>query len=340
MTATMATGDNGAGAAPRARWPELIADHRSDGLTEASSTSGSTSSTSGDRQIAHAADAAVYVVTADKAPRRGHARGEADDAEAGGAEARPTEARRGHARHPKRPEQAKTPQTKQGTDGAATSRARAPNRTSRTSRARSTGSRRSTSRTCRRSMVDGVDGPATKKRLRRVKYYLGYRGAEQRSASFTPELLKHMDHPRSPRHAESGEALPRAARRRKQHKLAQGARPASPAGVPAQSRRIVKPVARQRWMKPLPGLGAGTRLAGHAQQRVSHSGVLGASPRAWAAECASAAAPTARMESSRGRSRSASSCPWSGSGHVNAYSRRSSDYLLIYRTGSLLEHRQ
>ncbi len=93
-------------------------------------------------------------------------------------------------------------------------------------------------------MVDGVEGPATKKRLRRVKYYLGYRGAEQRSASYTPELLQHMGHPRSPRHANPAKLARALSRRRKQHKLAAAA--AAPAAGVATFDG--KPVAA--WMKP------------------------------------------------------------------------------------------
>ena len=93
-------------------------------------------------------------------------------------------------------------------------------------------------------MVDGVVGPATKKRLRRVKYYLGYRGAEQRSTSYTPELLRRLEHPRSPRHANPAMLARSLARRRKQHKLAvKSAAPA--AGVVLFDG---KPVAA--WMKP------------------------------------------------------------------------------------------
>jgi peptidoglycan hydrolase-like protein with peptidoglycan-binding domain len=93
-------------------------------------------------------------------------------------------------------------------------------------------------------MVDGVEGPATKQRLRRVKYYLGYRGAEQRSDSYTPELLKHMAHPRSARHANPAKLARALARRRKQHKLA--ARAAAPAAGVATFDG--KPVAA--WLKP------------------------------------------------------------------------------------------
>jgi peptidoglycan hydrolase-like protein with peptidoglycan-binding domain len=93
-------------------------------------------------------------------------------------------------------------------------------------------------------IVDGVEGQATKKRIRRVKYYLGYRGAELRSASVTPQLLKHMAHPRSPRNANPAKLARALARRRKQHKLA-ARNAATSAGVAMFDN---KPVAA--WLKP------------------------------------------------------------------------------------------
>jgi peptidoglycan hydrolase-like protein with peptidoglycan-binding domain len=93
-------------------------------------------------------------------------------------------------------------------------------------------------------MVDGVAGQATEKRIRRVKYYLGYRGTEQRSASVTPKLLQHMEHPRSPRHANPAKLARALARRRKQHKLASQTS-ATAAGVATFDG---KPVAA--WLKP------------------------------------------------------------------------------------------
>ena len=93
-------------------------------------------------------------------------------------------------------------------------------------------------------IVDGVEGQATKKRIGRVKYYLGYRGAELRSASVTPQLLKHMAHPRSPRNANPAKLARALARRRKQHKLA--ARNAAISSGVAMFDN--KPVAA--WLKP------------------------------------------------------------------------------------------
>jgi hypothetical protein len=93
-------------------------------------------------------------------------------------------------------------------------------------------------------MVDGVAGPATTKRIRRAKYYLGYRGPEQRSSEVTPKLLKRLARPRSPRLANPAMLARALSRRGKQHKLAVAAA-APAAGV---STFDGKPVAA--WLKP------------------------------------------------------------------------------------------
>ena len=93
-------------------------------------------------------------------------------------------------------------------------------------------------------IVDGVEGPSTKKRIRRVKYYLGYRGAEQRSTDVTPKLIQHMEHPRSPRNANPAKLARALARRRKQHKLASQTAATSAGVVMFEG----KPVAA--WLKP------------------------------------------------------------------------------------------
>ncbi|HMJ94794.1 MAG TPA: glycoside hydrolase domain-containing protein [Thermoleophilaceae bacterium] len=93
-------------------------------------------------------------------------------------------------------------------------------------------------------MVDGVEGAATKLRIRRVKYYLGYRGAQQRSDAVTPKLVQHIEHPRSPRNANPAMLARALARRRKQHKLSSQTS-ATAAGVATFDG---KPVAA--WLKP------------------------------------------------------------------------------------------
>ena len=68
--------------------------------------------------------------------------------------------------------------------------------------------------------VDGKKGTETDKRIRTVKYHLGYGGAERRSAAVPPAFLRRLTHPRSLRFSGAG-MLARAARRRsKQRKVA------------------------------------------------------------------------------------------------------------------------
>jgi peptidoglycan hydrolase-like protein with peptidoglycan-binding domain len=93
-------------------------------------------------------------------------------------------------------------------------------------------------------MVDGVLGPATKKRIRQAKHYLGYTGTARKTTAVDDEFLQRLRHPRSTRHS-SPRMLARAAqRRRKQRKAAKLSR-APRAGVDAFDG---EPVAA--WMKP------------------------------------------------------------------------------------------
>ncbi len=93
-------------------------------------------------------------------------------------------------------------------------------------------------------MVDGVKGPASKKRIRRIKYYLGYTGSEQRSSSTGPEFLRRLRHPRSAR-ASNPAMLRRAAARRREHRKAAKAAAATTAGVATFDGRQVA-----GWLKP------------------------------------------------------------------------------------------
>ena len=93
-------------------------------------------------------------------------------------------------------------------------------------------------------LVDGKKGPATNKRIRRVKFYLGYKRPEHRSVKADPDFLRRLAHPRSPRASSPAMVARGIARRRKQNKAAREA--AKPrAGVASFDGR---PVAA--WMKP------------------------------------------------------------------------------------------
>jgi predicted chitinase/peptidoglycan hydrolase-like protein with peptidoglycan-binding domain len=45
-------------------------------------------------------------------------------------------------------------------------------------------------------IVDGVKGPATRARIRRAKYWLGYSARKRRTTAAGPELVEHLRHPR------------------------------------------------------------------------------------------------------------------------------------------------
>jgi hypothetical protein len=72
-------------------------------------------------------------------------------------------------------------------------------------------------------LVDGKKGPETNKRIRRVKYYLGYKGRDQKVVSADPDFLRRMEHPRSPRASNPAMVARGIKRRRKQAKVAKAA---------------------------------------------------------------------------------------------------------------------
>ncbi|HET8821550.1 MAG TPA: glycoside hydrolase domain-containing protein [Thermoleophilaceae bacterium] len=93
-------------------------------------------------------------------------------------------------------------------------------------------------------IADGERGQLTNKRIRRVKFYLGYKAPEHRSSKVDADFMRRLEHPRSPRASSPAMVARGTARRRKQHKHAREA--AKPrAGV---AMFAGKPVAA--WMKP------------------------------------------------------------------------------------------
>ena len=93
-------------------------------------------------------------------------------------------------------------------------------------------------------VLDGVKGPATKKRIRLAKHYLGYTGTERKTAVVDEELMDRLRHPRSLRHSSPAMLARALGRRRKQRKAAKLSE-APRAGV---ARFDGEPVAA--WMKP------------------------------------------------------------------------------------------
>jgi peptidoglycan hydrolase-like protein with peptidoglycan-binding domain len=90
-------------------------------------------------------------------------------------------------------------------------------------------------------VVDGKNGPETKKRIRAVRYYLGYAGSGAKSSTVDAQFVKRLRHPRRG----SPAALARASSRRRAQHNATGKSAAPHAGVTAFDG---KPVAE--WMKP------------------------------------------------------------------------------------------
>ena len=91
-------------------------------------------------------------------------------------------------------------------------------------------------------IVDGEMGPATRKRIRQAKHYLGYTGTARKTIAVDDEFLQRLKQPR--RHANPRMLARAAQRRRKQRKAAKVSR-APRAGVDSFDG---EPVAA--WMKP------------------------------------------------------------------------------------------
>jgi peptidoglycan hydrolase-like protein with peptidoglycan-binding domain len=91
-------------------------------------------------------------------------------------------------------------------------------------------------------IVDGEMGPATRKRIRQAKHYLGYTGTARKTVAVDDEFLQRLKRPR--RHANPRMLARAARRRRKQRKAAKLSR-APRAGVDSFDG---EPVAA--WMKP------------------------------------------------------------------------------------------
>jgi peptidoglycan hydrolase-like protein with peptidoglycan-binding domain len=75
-------------------------------------------------------------------------------------------------------------------------------------------------------VVDGKIGPATRKRIRAVKYYLGYTGPGRKSTAADAALLRRLRRPRSTRYSSPAMLARALRRRRRQQKVAkQSAKP-------------------------------------------------------------------------------------------------------------------
>jgi peptidoglycan hydrolase-like protein with peptidoglycan-binding domain len=94
-------------------------------------------------------------------------------------------------------------------------------------------------------IVDGEIGPATKKRIRQAKHYLGYTGTARKTIAVDEDFLARLRHPRSARHSNPRMLTRALRRRRKQRKAAKASRRNQPAGIDTFDGKQVA-----AWMKP------------------------------------------------------------------------------------------
>lgn len=69
-------------------------------------------------------------------------------------------------------------------------------------------------------MVDGQMGHATRRRIRTVKYYLGYTGKSQKRVKITPRFIRRVRHPHNPLYFTPAMLARALHRRKKQRRLA------------------------------------------------------------------------------------------------------------------------
>ena len=180
--------------------------------------------------------------------------------------------------------------------------------------------------------VDGKKGTETDKRIRTVKYHLGYGGAERRSAAVPPAFLRRLKHPRSPRFS-GARMLARAARRRsKQRKAAKKLTSGRDRGR-AQAHHRRDRVADRVAVRDQPhGCHERCGNAAHGTTNTGNRSDHQGPPNvAWAADISNGGSPTPEMDKLARSLAHRFGIPWSGSGLVNA-TIGGYRYQLIYRT--------
>ena len=180
--------------------------------------------------------------------------------------------------------------------------------------------------------VDGKKGTETEKRIRTVKYHLGYTGAERRSAAVQPAFLRRLTHPRSPR-SSGPRMLARAARRRgKQRKTAQKLTSGPIEGAPKHIiDTIVLPIAWECGINRTVAMNDAGNAAHGTTNTGNRSDHQGPPHVAWAADISNGGSPTPEMDKLARSLAQRFGIPWSGSGLVNA-THGGYRYQLIYRT--------
>ena len=180
--------------------------------------------------------------------------------------------------------------------------------------------------------VDGVKGPETDKRIRTVKFYLGYDGAPRRSAAVPAPFLRRLEHPRSARASGPGMLARAAARRRKQRARAKRITTGAIEGTPEHIiDNIVLPIAQQCGINRTPAENDAANARHGATVTGGRSDHQGPGNVAWAADMSNGSSPTPEMDKLARRLAERFDIPWSGSGLVNA-THGGYRYQLIYRT--------
>jgi Domain of unknown function (DUF1906) len=181
-------------------------------------------------------------------------------------------------------------------------------------------------------VVDGKKGRETNKRIRTVKYYLGYGGDERRSAAVKPAFVRRLRHPRSPR--VSGPAMIARAerRRRKQRERAKLVVAGAIEGTPKQIiDAIVLPIAEACGIRRSPA----ENDAANARHGPTISGSIsdhqGPPGRAWAADISNGGSPTPEMDKLARRLAQRFNIGWPGFG-LHSATHSGYRFQLIYRT--------
>jgi peptidoglycan hydrolase-like protein with peptidoglycan-binding domain len=180
--------------------------------------------------------------------------------------------------------------------------------------------------------VDGKKGTETDKRIRTVKYLLGYGGAERRSAAVPAAFLRRLQHPHSPRFSGAG-MLARAARRRsKQRKSAKRLTSGPIEGAPKHIiDAIVLPIAQECGIARSPAENDAANARHGTTNTGNRSDHQGPPNVAWAADISNGGSPTPEMDKLARSLAQRFNIPWSGAGLVNA-THGGYRYQLIYRT--------
>jgi peptidoglycan hydrolase-like protein with peptidoglycan-binding domain len=181
-------------------------------------------------------------------------------------------------------------------------------------------------------VVDGKKGPETNKRIRTVKYYLGYAGSERRSASVKRAFVRRLRHPRSPRSSSPAMLARAESRRRKQRERAKLVVAGVIEGTPKHIiDAIVLPIAESCGIRRTPA----ENDAANARHGPTISGSLsdhqGPPGRAWAADISNGGSPTPEMDRLARRLAQRFNINWPGFG-LHSATHGGYRFQLIYRT--------